>query len=121
ATAAVGRTSGDDATVRRRVIGIVVAVVVVGGVFLFVLPKIADYGAVWETIRALTWEQIAVLGVAVVINIITFAPPFMATLPGLGFLRALVLTQASTASTYIAPGGAAVGMGISYAMLRSWG
>jgi uncharacterized protein (TIRG00374 family) len=103
------------------VIGIVVAVVVVGGVFLFVLPKIADYGAVWETIRALTWEQIAVLGVAVVINIVTFAPPFMATLPGLGFLRALVLTQASTASTYIAPGGAAVGMGISYAMLRSWG
>lgn len=106
---------------RRRVIGIVVAVVVVVGVFVFVLPKIADYGAVWDTIRGLTWEQIAALGVAVVINIVTFAPPFMATLPGLGFLRALVVTQASTASTYIAPGGAAVGMGISYAMLRSWG
>jgi uncharacterized protein (TIRG00374 family) len=106
---------------RRRVIGIVVAVVVVVGVFVLVLPKIADYGAVWATIRGLTWEQIAALGVAVVINIVTFAPPFMATLPGLGFLRALVLTQASTASTYIAPGGAAVGIGISYAMLRSWG
>jgi uncharacterized membrane protein YbhN (UPF0104 family) len=106
---------------RRRVIGIVVAVVVVVGVFVFVLPKIADYGAVWETIRRLTWEQIAALGVAVVINVVTFAPPFMATLPGLGFLRALVVTQASTASTYIAPGGAAVGIGISYAMLRSWG
>jgi len=106
---------------RRRVIGIVVAVVVIVGVFVLVLPKIADYGAVWATIRGLTWEQIAALGVAVVINIVTFAPPFMATLPGLGFLRALVLTQASTASTYIAPGGAAVGIGISYAMLRSWG
>jgi uncharacterized protein (TIRG00374 family) len=102
-------------------IGIVVAVVVVVGVFVLVLPKIADYGAVWATIRGLTWEQIAALGVAVVINIVTFAPPFMATLPGLGFLRALVVTQASTASTYIAPGGAAVGIGISYAMLRSWG
>jgi hypothetical protein len=45
----------------------------------------------------------------------------MATLPGLGFLRALVVTQASTASTYIAPGGAAVGIGLSYAMLRGWG
>jgi putative heme transporter len=111
----------DDASVKRRAIGVSVAVAVVVGVFVFVLPKIADYGAVWDTIRGLTWEQIGALAVAVAINIATFAPPFMATLPGLGFLRALVVTQASTASTYIAPGGAAVGMGISYAMLRSWG
>jgi uncharacterized membrane protein YbhN (UPF0104 family) len=32
-----------------------------------------------------------------------------------------VLTQASTASTYVLPGGAAVGMGVSYGMLRGWG
>jgi uncharacterized protein (TIRG00374 family) len=106
---------------RRRVIGIVVAVVVAVGVFLFILPKIADYGDVWDTIRGLTGRQVVALGVVVVLNIVTFAPPFMATLPGLGFGRALVLTQASTASTYIAPGGAAVGMGIAYAMLRAWG
>jgi uncharacterized membrane protein YbhN (UPF0104 family) len=45
----------------------------------------------------------------------------MAALPQLGFRRAFVVTQASTASTYIAPGGAAVGVALSYAMLRSWG
>jgi len=106
---------------KRRVIGIVVVVVVVGGVFLFVLPKIADYGAVLRTIGELTWEQTLALAGATVLNIVTFAPPFMATLPGLGFVRALVLTQASTASTYIAPGGAAVGMALAYAMLRGWG
>src|SRR4029077_1031133 len=105
---------------KGRVIGIVVAVVVIGGVFLFVLPKIADYRAVWDTIRSLSWQQVVVLTAATVLNIVPFAPPFMATLPGLGFLRALVVTQASTASTYIAPGGAAVGMGLSYAMLRGW-
>jgi uncharacterized membrane protein YbhN (UPF0104 family) len=55
------------------------------------------------------------------LNIVTFAPPYMAVLPGLGFVRALVLTQASTASTYIAPGGAAVGIALSFAMLRVWG
>jgi putative heme transporter len=107
--------------VKRRVIGVTVAVVVIGGVFLFVLPKIADYRAVWATIQELSWQQILVLAAATVLNIVTFAPPFMATLPGLGFLRALVVTQASTASTYIAPGGAAVGIGLSYAMLRGWG
>jgi putative heme transporter len=107
--------------VKRRVIGIVVAVVVIGGVFIFVLPKIADYRAVLSTIADLTWEQILLLLGVTALNIVTFAPPFMATLPGLGFLRALVLTQASTASTYIAPGGAAVGMALAYGMLRGWG
>ena len=106
---------------KRRVIGIVVAVVVIGGVFIFVLPKIADYRAVLSTIADLTWEQILLLLGVTALNIVTFAPPFMATLPGLGFLRALVLTQASTASTYIAPGGAAVGMALAYGMLRGWG
>jgi uncharacterized protein (TIRG00374 family) len=45
----------------------------------------------------------------------------MAALPGLGFRRAFVVTQASTASTYIAPGGAAVGAAFTYSMLRAWG
>jgi uncharacterized membrane protein YbhN (UPF0104 family) len=57
----------------------------------------------------------------VLLNLATFAPPYMSALPGLGYWRASVITQASTASTYIAPGGAAVGMGISFAMLRGWG
>jgi uncharacterized membrane protein YbhN (UPF0104 family) len=105
---------------RGRVIGAVLAVVVIGGVFLFVLPQIADYGEVWDTITDLTWRQAVALAAAVVLNLATFAPPMMATLPGLGFPRALVVTQASTASTYVAPGGAAVGMGIAWAMLRAW-
>jgi uncharacterized protein (TIRG00374 family) len=42
-------------------------------------------------------------------------------LPGLGFVQALTVTQASTASTYVAPGGPAVGVGLSAAMLLGWG
>ncbi len=105
----------------RRAVALAVAIAVAAAVFLFVLPKIASYRAVWDTIQDLTWPQVAALAGATLLNIVTFAPPFMATLPGLGFLRALVLTQASTASTYLAPGGAAVGMVLAYAMLRGWG
>jgi uncharacterized protein (TIRG00374 family) len=107
--------------VKRRVIAVGVTVVVAVGVFAFVLPRIADYGAVWDTITGLTWQQILVLAAAELFNLATFAPPFMATLPGLDFWHAMLITQTSTASTYIAPGGAAVGMGLSYAMLRGWG
>jgi putative heme transporter len=106
---------------KRRMIAVVVSVLVIGGVFLFVLPKIADYRAVWDTIQGLTWEQIAVLAVAEVLNLATYAPPYMAALPGLGYWRGEVIAQASTASTYVAPGGAAVGVGLAFAMLRGWG
>jgi putative heme transporter len=55
------------------------------------------------------------------VNLATFAPAWMAVLPGLGFWRAFVSTQASTASTYVAPGGAAVGIAASLVLLRKWG
>jgi uncharacterized protein (TIRG00374 family) len=88
---------------------------------VFVLPRIADYRQVWAVVKQLSWEQIAALAGATVFNLVTFAPPWMVALPGLGFRRAFVLTQASTASTYIAPGGAAVGVGLAYVILRGWG
>jgi uncharacterized protein (TIRG00374 family) len=106
---------------RRQLIGIVLGVTVIVATFLFVLPRIANYGDVWRVVRDLTWLQIVVLAIATVLNLVTFAPPWMVALPQLGFRRAFLLTQASTASTYIAPGGAAVGVALSVAVLRGWG
>jgi len=89
--------------------------------FVFVLPRIADYRDVWGVVKSLSWTDIALLLGATLLNLATFAPPWMAALPGLRFRQAFVVTQASTASTYIAPAGVAVGMALSYAMLRAWG
>ena len=99
--------------------GIGIAVVV--ATFAFLLPRIADYRDVWGVFETLSWADAAVLAGAVLLNLVTFPPPWMAALPGLRFGQAFAVTQASTASTYIAPGGAAVGMGVSFAMLRAWG
>ena len=116
-----------DATPRRRrfswrhVLGIGVGIGVVVVTFAFVLPKIADYRDVWAVVKTLSWTQVAVLLGATALNLLTFAPPWMAALPGLRFRQAFVVTQSSTASTYVAPGGVAVGMALSYAMLRAWG
>ena len=96
-------------------------IVVIVGTFVFVLPKVADYRSVWGVVKALSWAQVGVLVGATALNLATYAPPLMAALPGLRFRQAFVLTQASTASTYVLPGGAAVGMGVSYGMLRGWG
>ena len=95
------------------------AIVVV--TFAVLLPKIADYRDVWDVVTTLTWQWIAVLVVATALNLSTFAPPWMVTLPGLDFRRALEMTQASTALSILAPGGAAIGMAGSWGMLRGWG
>ncbi len=105
----------------RRGITIAIGLAVVVGTFAFVLPRFANYGAVWAEVRELSWGWIGVLLATVVFNVATFAPQWMAALPGLRFLPAIAVTQASTASTYIAPGGPAVGVGLSAVILIGWG
>jgi uncharacterized membrane protein YbhN (UPF0104 family) len=98
-----------------------VALAVIVGTYVFVLPQFADYGAVWAQVQTLSWGWVGVLVAAVALNVVLFAPPWMTALPGLGFVRALTVTQASTAATYLVPGGPAVGVGISAGMLFGWG
>lgn len=104
----------------RRMLGAAGSIAVVVLVFVFVLPRIADYRDVLEVVRDLSWQDWLALAAAVVLNLVTFAPPWMAALPGLGFREAMAMTQASTALSIISPAGAAVGMAASYSMLRSW-
>jgi uncharacterized membrane protein YbhN (UPF0104 family) len=104
----------------RRILGAAGSIAVVVLVFVFVLPKIADYRDVLEVVRDLGWRDWIALAAAVVLNLVTFAPPWMAALPGLSFREAMAMTQASTALSIISPAGAAVGMAASYSMLRSW-
>jgi uncharacterized membrane protein YbhN (UPF0104 family) len=106
---------------RARIIGIVASVLVVAGVFAFALPRIADYGEVWNVVQTLSWEWIVALAVAVLLNLATYGPPLEAALPGISYFQATRVALASSALSSVAPGGAAVGMATSFAMLRVWG
>ena len=66
-----------------------------------------------RAMAALAWRPL--------INVATYGPPWMAALPGLNYRQSMVLTQTSTALSIAVPGGDAVGIGASYAMLRGWG
>jgi putative heme transporter len=106
---------------RRRLFGGAAAIAVVATVFLFVLPRIADYRDVWDVLKDVSWQDALLLVGVTILNLVTFAPPWMASLPGLGFRQALMMSQAATALSIVSPAGAAVGMAGSYSMLRSWG
>lgn len=106
---------------RHQLLFAVLGLAVVVVTFAFVLPRIADYGDVWRVVRRLDEPWLAALVLAVVVNVVTYAPPWMLALPGLRLRQALPFTQASTALTYVAPGGGIVGMAGSYGLLRTWG
>jgi putative heme transporter len=105
---------------RRNGLGLAGLLLIVA-TFAFALPKIADYRDVWAVVKSISWPWIAALGAATVLNIITFAPPWMVLLPRLRFRSALAMSQAATALSIVVPGGAAVGIAGAYGMLRSWG
>lgn len=94
---------------------------VAGAVFFYALPRLAAYGSVWREITLLpVWWIVGLLGVTA-LDILTYAPPWLVALPNLRMLHALEMTQASTAFSLVVPGGATLGMGVSFAMLRSAG
>jgi len=108
-------------TSSRRYGAAALGILVIVAVFGFVLPRIASYRGVADVVADLTWWEILGLAGATVLNVVTFAPPWRAALPGLGLWPALVITQASTAAASIFPGGEAVGLGVSFGMLRARG
>jgi putative heme transporter len=104
----------------RRVVLAGVSLGVIVATFAYLLPTIADYTAVWNVVQQLSWPWIAALLLATAVNLATFAPPWMVALPGLGFFRAMELTQAATALSIVVPGGAAAGVAGAYGISRRW-
>jgi putative heme transporter len=106
---------------RKKIATIVLAVAVVAVVFAYVLPRIADYGAVWGVIRSLSWWWILALVGSAALVILSDAPPWMTVLPGLSFFHALRMDLAGSALSQVLPGGAAVNAATQYGMLKGWG
>ena len=69
----------------------------------------------------MTWLELAILGLLAVWNLCTYAFVWMSVTPGLSFGRAMVMTQATTAVANTVPAGSAIGIGMTYGMLGSWG
>ena len=70
-------------TGRARIIATVASVLIIGGVFAFALPRIANYGEVWDVVQTLSWQWLVALVLATVLNLATYAPPLVAALPGI--------------------------------------
>src|SRR4029078_4660824 len=88
----------------RQNLGRAASLLLVIGVFAVVLPRVADYGEVADAVADLSGTDIAILILCAAVNLLTFAPPWMAALPSLSMSRALIMSHASTAASSVLPG-----------------
>lgn len=105
----------------KRIVQALISLAIVAGIFLGVMPLIADYGDVFDTIRAMTGLEVGSLVLIGLWNLATYWFVLTAALPGLRLREAAVVNQASTAVSNTLPAGGAIGVGVSVAMLTSWG
>ena len=98
-----------------------ISLVIVAAIFIYAIPRIADYSAVWATVSTLTPIEFWTLFAAMVFNLFTYWLANMAALPGLRLGPAAVVTQTTTSVANTIPAGGAVAVGLTYTILSSWG
>ncbi|HEV8564526.1 MAG TPA: YbhN family protein [Actinomycetota bacterium] len=104
-----------------RAVQIVFSLVIVVGIFVYAIPKFADYSKVWTAINEMTVMEIAAMVGVTILNLVTYWPQQTAAMPGLTIAQAAVNNQTSTSIANTLPGGGAIAVGVSYTMYRSWG
>ena len=89
----------------KRILQAAISLAIVVGIFVGVMPLIADYGDVFDTIRAMTSLEIGSLLLVGIWNLVTYWFVLVAALPGLRLREAAVVNQASTAVSNTLPAG----------------
>jgi len=103
---------------RRAVLRSVLGIGLAAAVFAEIVPRIASYGSVGRQLETVSAPWAVALAAAALLDVLTTALPWRALLPQLSWLGALGFTQASTALTIVLPGGAPLGMALSFGFLR---
>ncbi len=101
--------------------GPALSLALVAAVFVWFLPQFTSLSDVWASVRAMSTGEVAILVAAAVWNLATYQFVMVATTPGMTLGQATVSTQTTTAVSNTVVGGAAISLGLTYAMNSSWG
>ncbi|MBI1350289.1 MAG: flippase-like domain-containing protein [Actinomycetales bacterium] len=105
---------------RRTIIGAVVSIAILALVFLFLFPRLADYGEALEQIQAMPPIWILALVAASLVNIVVYPFTEIAAIPGLAYRAAFMSRQAAFTVSNIVPGGGAVAVATQYSILAGY-
>ena len=104
-----------------RIVQTILSILVAVGIFVLIIPKVADYSLVWANLSKLTPLELGGLIAATTFNLFTYWWQMMAAMPGLSTGQAAVNNQTGTTISNIVPAGGVIALGVVVEMFRSWG
>ncbi len=93
----------------------------IAAAFGFALPHVASYRSVWASLDALSWPHAVLVATAAVASMAAYWITIRAVLPWIRMRQAATVSLGSNAVANTLPAGGALAMGVSWAMLSSWG
>ena len=105
----------------RKIFRTAVSAALVAAIFGFALPRFASYRSVWASMGAMTWPQDLLVGAAAAASMAAAWLVICSVLPSIRLREAAVVNLGSNAVANTLPAGGALAMGVSWAMLSSWG
>jgi uncharacterized membrane protein YbhN (UPF0104 family) len=105
----------------RTVLRIAVSAAIIAAIFGFALPRFASYRSAWASIGAMTWPQALLIAAAAAASMASSWIVIRSVLPSVRLREAAVVNLGSSAVANTLPAGGALAMGVSWAMLSSWG
>jgi uncharacterized membrane protein YbhN (UPF0104 family) len=115
--AAVTRTGPGRPRV-RKILRTAGSAALVAAIFGFAVPHFASYRSVWASTHAMTWPQALLVAAAAAASTWIM---ICSVLPSIRLREAAVVNLGSNAVANTLPAGGALAMGVSWAMLSSWG
>jgi putative heme transporter len=105
----------------REILRTAGSVAIVAAIFGFALPHFASYGSVWASMHAMAWPQALLVAAAAAASMASTWIIICSVLPSIRVREAAVVNLGSNAVANSLPAGGALAMGVSWAMLSSWG
>ena len=94
---------------------------IVAAIFGFALPRFASYRSVGASMGAMTWPQVLLVAGAAAASMASAWVMICSVLPSIRLREAAAVNLGSNAVANTLPAGGALAMGVSWAMLSSWG
>ncbi len=105
----------------RKVLRTVISTALVAAIFAFALPRFASYRSVWASVAAMTGQQALLVAATAAASMASYWFMICAVLPAVRLRQAAAVNLSSNAVANTLPAGGALAMGVSWAMLSSWG
>jgi putative heme transporter len=119
--AAVTDTARSRRRSGREIFRTTCSVALAAAIFGFAVPHFASYRSAWASMGAMTWAQALLVAAAAIASMASAWIMICSVLPSIRLREAAVVNLGSNAVANTLPAGGALAMGVSWAMLSSWG